>query len=71
MPDISTKFVGPALRSPIIVGSAGIAKDAERIQRAEENGTGTAVIRPRRRTCGYGGASQRHFGESNAFFDQV
>ena len=45
MPDISTKFVGLTLRSPIIAGSAGITKDAERIARAEENGAGAAVMK--------------------------
>jgi len=45
MPDISTKYVGLTLRSPIIAASAGITKDAERIQRAEENGAGAAVMK--------------------------
>jgi len=45
MPDISTKYVGLQLRSPIIAGSAGITKDAERIQRAEDNGAGAAVMK--------------------------
>jgi dihydroorotate dehydrogenase subfamily 1 len=45
MPDISTKFVGLTLRSPIIAGSAGITKDADRIARAEENGAGAAVMK--------------------------
>jgi dihydroorotate dehydrogenase (fumarate) len=33
------------LRSPIIAGSAGITKDAERIRRAEDNGAGAAVMK--------------------------
>jgi dihydroorotate dehydrogenase subfamily 1 len=45
MADISTKFVGLTLRSPIIAGSAGITKDAERIARAEEHGAGAAVMK--------------------------
>ena len=45
MPDISTRFVGLTLRSPIIAGSAGITRDAERIARAEEHGAGAAVMK--------------------------
>jgi dihydroorotate dehydrogenase (fumarate) len=45
MPDISTKYVGLTLRSPIIAASAGTTKDAERILRAEENGAGAAVMK--------------------------
>jgi len=45
MGDISTRYVGLMLRSPIVAGSAGITKDAERIQRAEENGAGAAVMK--------------------------
>ncbi len=45
MTDITTRYVGLTLRSPIIAGSAGITKDAERIQRAEENGAGAAVMK--------------------------
>jgi len=45
MTDISTKYVGLSLRSPIIAASAGTTKDAERILRAEENGAGAAVMK--------------------------
>jgi dihydroorotate dehydrogenase (fumarate) len=45
MTEISTKYAGLSLRSPIIAGSAGITKDADRILLAEQNGAGAAVMK--------------------------
>jgi len=45
MPDISAKFAGLSLSSPIIVGSAGITETLDRIRKCQENGAGAVVMK--------------------------
>ena len=45
MPDISTRFAGLSLCSPIIVGSAGITETVDRMRECQENGAGAVVMK--------------------------
>ena len=45
MPDISTRFAGLSLCSPIIVGSAGITETVDRMRQCQENGAGAVVMK--------------------------
>ena len=45
MKDLSTSFLGPKLRSPLIVGSCGLTKTAESIQTLAGNGAGAVVLK--------------------------
>ncbi len=43
--DLKTKFIGFELRSPIIVSSAGITANLDRMKRAEDNGAGAVIMK--------------------------
>ncbi len=45
MPDISVRFAGLDLSSPVIAGSAGITETVDRMRRCEENGAGAVVMK--------------------------
>lgn len=45
MTDITTKYVGLKLKSPVIVGSAGITGTVERLKLAEKYGAGAVVMK--------------------------
>jgi len=45
MADLTTNYVGLRLRSPLIVGSAGITETVERMKRAQDNGAGAVVMK--------------------------
>jgi len=45
MSDITTKFMGMTLKSPIIVGSSGLTRSADRIVELEQNGAGAVVLK--------------------------
>ncbi len=45
MPDLSTSFCGLRLRSPLIVGSGGITRSPEMIERAEQRGAGAVIAK--------------------------
>jgi dihydroorotate dehydrogenase (fumarate) len=45
MADISTKYLGMTLKSPIIVGSSGLTSSVERIQELESYGAGAVVLK--------------------------
>ncbi|MGQ9580972.1 MAG: dihydroorotate dehydrogenase-like protein, partial [Armatimonadota bacterium] len=44
MADLSTEFVGLALKSPVVVGACPISERIENIQKAEDAGAGAVVI---------------------------
>ena len=45
MADLTTKYVGLTLKSPIVVASAGITETIERMQKCQENGAGAVVMK--------------------------
>ncbi len=45
MADLTTKFAGLVLSSPIVVASAGITETVERMERCQENGAGAVVMK--------------------------
>jgi NADPH-dependent glutamate synthase beta subunit-like oxidoreductase/dihydroorotate dehydrogenase/ferredoxin len=45
LPDLKVEFCGLSLSSPVIVGSAGITRSPEMMQRAEEMGAGAVVAK--------------------------
>lgn len=45
MIDLSTRYLGLNLRSPIIVGSSGLTDSVEKIQKIEESGAGAVVLK--------------------------
>jgi len=45
MPDLSTTFVGLRLRNPVIVSSAGITENVEKMRRCQDNGAAAVVMK--------------------------
>jgi dihydroorotate dehydrogenase (fumarate) len=45
MSNITTKYLGMTLRSPLIVGSCGLTGSPEKVQELEENGAGAVVLK--------------------------
>ncbi len=45
MLDLSTTYMGMALRSPVIVGSSGLTKDIKNLQLIDEKGAGAVVLK--------------------------
>ncbi len=45
MADLSTKYMGLELKSPIIVGSSGLTDKAEKIEKLEKSGAGAVVLK--------------------------
>ncbi len=45
MANLTTKYVGLTLKSPIVVASAGITETVERIRKCQENGAGAVVMK--------------------------
>jgi len=45
MSDITTKYLGMTLKSPIIVGSSGLTRSAKQVKELEENGAGAVVLK--------------------------
>lgn len=45
MPNLETKYLGLTLKNPIIVGSSGLTRSANKIEACEEAGAGAVVIK--------------------------
>ncbi len=45
MADLTTKYLGLTLRSPIIIGSSGLTDSVEKIKELEKNGAGAVVLK--------------------------
>ena len=45
MVDLSVKYMGFKLRSPLILGSCALTKDLDKLQQAEEAGFGAVVLK--------------------------
>ena len=45
MSNITTKYLGMTLKSPIIVGSCGLTRSPEKVQELEQNGAGAVVLK--------------------------
>ena len=45
MADLTTKYVGLTLKSPIVVASAGITETVERMKKCQDNGAGALVMK--------------------------
>jgi dihydroorotate dehydrogenase (fumarate) len=45
MVDLTTKYLGLSLKSPIIVGSSGLTDSPEKIKKLEDNGAGAVVLK--------------------------
>jgi dihydroorotate dehydrogenase (fumarate) len=45
MSNITTEYLGMALKSPIIVGSCGLTRSPEKVQELERNGAGAVVLK--------------------------
>jgi len=45
MSDITTKYLGMTLKSPIIVGSCGLTGSPDKVQELEQNGAGAVVLK--------------------------
>ena len=45
MPNLETKYLGLTLKNPVVVGSSGLTRSANKIEACEESGAGAVVIK--------------------------